>query len=766
MIGPLANCGVSMAASYVMTRSISGIVLSGVVTGIDEILIVGNLASKHYLTTTIFYSTLLIASTLPFGLSLFSFKLAVVTASIAVAYYTDDILPFSAPTQETLNSLHAIKSLFESNNILGKLHNDSWETFIKYYSLKFGVNVVKTFSTLFIDINLNVYHSKLLNSLYTMSATRDAQNLKSFLKLVLVIVELNVLQVIVKAIESGIQNYFNQIIVEDINQQITNMLLTKENSLKLLRDELGKNIIRTVYTDFNNVYQGSILINNYFSDIMLGIYGLSKLYRISPDSLLYNIINNYFLNKISEYLTYKHQIIRERLIILEANKERAQSDMIESIKQVILQGGQEFFESNFNIYGLQISQLKADDAYWTNIMDLYNSVRYNLDFMFFLMLSGVMVYQERLHVDDRFNFCDYLSNINSILSIKSKFASKNKDSIISLERIKSVELIVARNNTYSPEYIFNNDDKIKLSNLYIYKNSHTLSFIKELELDIGKSYALTGASGTGKTSTLIKIMGIQNDGIDASGLISYPLYQGKPAKMFMIPQEVYIPFNSTLAEVVYYPQIFPKEIKEKRVLIKEIKSMMQYLNIDGQPKNDLNSKDSAINMLEETGIEWSKILSGGQRKKIAIVSALLSNSKILIFDEVFNGLDGDSIMRAQILIKKCTSSVLLLTVDHNAENNNNNFYDMEIYFTNNDISARALISKSTNQEKYLSELDEVTARYIYKKIDDPLSSINVNSLGSSVILHQNQILEDYSCPNNYLVDGIFSEKCDAGWDHV
>ena len=292
MIGPLANCGVSMAASYVMTRSISGIVLSGVVTGIDEILIVGNLASKHYLTTTIFYSTLLIASTLPFGLSLFSFKLAVVTASIAVAYYTDDILPFSAPTQETLNSLHAIKSLFESNNILGKLHNDSWETFIKYYSLKFGVNVVKTFSTLFIDINLNVYHSKLLNSLYTMSATRDAQNLKSFLKLVLVIVELNVLQVIVKAIESGIQNYFNQIIVEDINQQITNMLLTKENSLKLLRDELGKNIIRTVYTDFNNVYQGSILINNYFSDIMLGIYGLSKLYRISPDSLLYNIINN------------------------------------------------------------------------------------------------------------------------------------------------------------------------------------------------------------------------------------------------------------------------------------------------------------------------------------------------------------------------------------------------------------------------------------------------------------------------------------------
>ncbi len=71
--------------------------------------------------------------------------------------------------------------------------------------------------------------------------------------------------------------------------------------------------------------------------------------------------------------------------------------------------------------------------------------------------------------------------------------------------------------------------------------------------------------------------------------------------------------------------------------------------------------------------------SGGQKKKIGIIKAIISNPKILILDEVFANLDKISIENAQQALKEFLPETLILVVHHDGKSHDyNNFYDQYI----------------------------------------------------------------------------------------
>ena len=81
--------------------------------------------------------------------------------------------------------------------------------------------------------------------------------------------------------------------------------------------------------------------------------------------------------------------------------------------------------------------------------------------------------------------------------------------------------------------------------------------------------------------------------------------------------------------------------------------------------------------------DWYTVLSGGQKKKIMLVSAIIKEPDILILDEIFSGLDSQSIFIAQKMLKKYLPNTLILIIDHHAQENNfDNFYDNGIHLDN------------------------------------------------------------------------------------
>ena len=183
-------------------------------------------------------------------------------------------------------------------------------------------------------------------------------------------------------------------------------------------------------------------------------------------------------------------------------------------------------------------------------------------------------------------------------------------------------------------------------------------YVPSLNLPKGV-YALAGETGSGKSTFLSKLKGFQWDKFASSGniIFQYPLEQD--LKMHYIPQEDYFPPKITLFKQITgydYDSFDHEEIKSELLRLAEV------LNLRTVIENDL---------LKEH-MNWQKRLSGGQKKCIAILSALLAKPQILLMDEVLNGMDANMIMHVQALLKSYLPDTLMIVVDHEHHSHNKN----------------------------------------------------------------------------------------------
>lgn len=141
--------------------------------------------------------------------------------------------------------------------------------------------------------------------------------------------------------------------------------------------------------------------------------------------------------------------------------------------------------------------------------------------------------------------------------------------------------------------------------------------------------ALIGVNGTGKSTFLKTVCGIEN-------------YEG--AKMIMkknltisyLPQDPVFESKDTIFEAIVKSGVDAEEF--------EIKSLCSKLGI-------LDVNDSI------------QYLSGGQKKKVALVCALLSKSDLLILDEPTNHLDNEMIEWLEKYLIRYSKAILMVTHD-------------------------------------------------------------------------------------------------------
>ena len=192
-----------------------------------------------------------------------------------------------------------------------------------------------------------------------------------------------------------------------------------------------------------------------------------------------------------------------------------------------------------------------------------------------------------------------------------------------------------------------NIKKIKITNLrFAYKKNKFLFENLNTEFTFPGLYLIKGENGSGKTSLFNIISGninLNGESVLKGEIIFFNL----STKLSYISQSPFI-FSGTIKENLLFGKD-SGEFKIKDILIKT------KLNIV------IESLDKGLDT--KLG-EKEHILSQGQIQRLALSRCLLQNSEVILFDEVENALDSETIIALNTLLSELKTKKLILMITH------------------------------------------------------------------------------------------------------
>ena len=184
----------------------------------------------------------------------------------------------------------------------------------------------------------------------------------------------------------------------------------------------------------------------------------------------------------------------------------------------------------------------------------------------------------------------------------------------------------------------------------IYKGRRVVSDVS-LTVRPGEVVGLLGPNGAGKTTSFYMVMGlIRPDGGKVTfrdvDITHMPMYQRARMGMGYLAQE---------------PSIFRKLTVEENIM-----AILETLAISGRQR-----KQRLEELLEELDLarlrkQKAMTLSGGERRRLEITRALVTNPSFIMLDEPFSGVDPIAVHDVQQIIMQLRDRNLgILITDHN-----------------------------------------------------------------------------------------------------
>lgn len=177
--------------------------------------------------------------------------------------------------------------------------------------------------------------------------------------------------------------------------------------------------------------------------------------------------------------------------------------------------------------------------------------------------------------------------------------------------------------------------------------------VKGVDISVkrGEIVGLLGPNGAGKTTTFYMIVGVipPNSGsivFDNYNITNLPIHERARYGIGYLSQE---------------PSIFRKLTVEENIM-----AILETL-----PISKAEMKHRLKNLLEELNITHlashrAYTLSGGERRRLEITRALVTNPSFILLDEPFSGIDPIVVSEAQEIIKELRDRGLgILLTDHN-----------------------------------------------------------------------------------------------------
>jgi len=172
-----------------------------------------------------------------------------------------------------------------------------------------------------------------------------------------------------------------------------------------------------------------------------------------------------------------------------------------------------------------------------------------------------------------------------------------------------------------------------------------------LQVDSGEVVGLLGRNGAGKTTTFKMTVGLVKPhsgsivfrGTDVSNL---PIYQRARLGLGYLPQET--------------------SIFQRMSVVDNLNAIIEML-----PGNKNREVDFAFNLLKEYKLahlskQLAHTLSGGEKRRLEICRAMLTNPKVLLLDEPFSGIDPITVEDLQkVILSLKNRGIGILLTDHN-----------------------------------------------------------------------------------------------------
>ena len=167
----------------------------------------------------------------------------------------------------------------------------------------------------------------------------------------------------------------------------------------------------------------------------------------------------------------------------------------------------------------------------------------------------------------------------------------------------------------------------------------------------GEIVGLLGPNGAGKTTTFAMMVGyVRPDGgrilLDEDDITDVPMYQRARFGIGYLAQE---------------PSIFRKLTVEQNIL-----AVLETLDA---PRAERRRRlDQLLNELGITHLARQRAftLSGGEKRRLEITRALVTNPQFILLDEPFSGIDPITVFEAQEIIRELrTRGLGILLTDHN-----------------------------------------------------------------------------------------------------
>jgi lipopolysaccharide export system ATP-binding protein len=172
-----------------------------------------------------------------------------------------------------------------------------------------------------------------------------------------------------------------------------------------------------------------------------------------------------------------------------------------------------------------------------------------------------------------------------------------------------------------------------------------------LKIKRGEVVGLLGPNGAGKTTTFYIVVGMVNPD---SGKI---IFDGKDITNFAM----YKRSRSGIGYLSQEPSIFRKLSVEQNIM-----AILETLNLPLAVRNKRLKE-----LLDELNIahlakKRAYTLSGGERRRLEITRALVTNPLFMLLDEPFSGIDPIAVGDAQLMIRDLKQKGLgILLTDHN-----------------------------------------------------------------------------------------------------
>ena len=179
--------------------------------------------------------------------------------------------------------------------------------------------------------------------------------------------------------------------------------------------------------------------------------------------------------------------------------------------------------------------------------------------------------------------------------------------------------------------------------------------VNQVSITVGQRsiVGLLGRNGAGKTTTFRMVMGmiIPNDGsvvFEGTNITKLPMYKRARLGMGYLSQE---------------PSVFQRlSVRDNLLAILETMSITA-------PERKRRAEELIHRFaLDEVSNSQARFLSGGERRKLEIARAMVTNPSLILLDEPFSGVDPIAVEELQAEIKRLVASgVSILITDHNVE---------------------------------------------------------------------------------------------------